>query len=59
MSYTSSNTLQCFFCNCDLSTANQVQYVAEGPICSMCLAQMFNNRWTSESPITFDYGGEG
>ena len=39
-STTSGNIVQCFFCNCDLSTAYQIQYVAEGPICSICLAKM-------------------
>lgn len=34
---TSNNTLSCFFCGRDLSLASQVNYVAEGPICSMCL----------------------
>ena len=37
---TSNNTLTCFFCGRDLSTAWQVNYVAEGPICSICLVRM-------------------
>jgi len=37
---TSNNTLTCFFCGRDLSTAWQVTCVAEGPICSMCLVKM-------------------
>jgi len=36
----SNNTLHCFFCKRDLSHAHSVNYVAEGPICSMCLAKM-------------------
>ncbi|MBT3298467.1 hypothetical protein HN385_06075 [archaeon] len=39
---TSDNTQCCFFCKRDLSTALVVQYVAEGPCCSMCLAKMFS-----------------
>jgi hypothetical protein len=31
-----SNTRICFFCHRDLSSAMQVLYLAEGPICSMC-----------------------
>lgn len=38
--YTTTNTMHCFFCRRDLSTALFVNYVAEGPICSMCLAKM-------------------
>jgi len=34
---TNDNTLQCFFCGRDLSKAQQINYVAEGPICSICL----------------------
>lgn len=32
--------VSCFFCGRDLSQANTVQYVAEGAICSMCLAKI-------------------
>lgn len=29
--------IKCFFCGRDLSNAVTVNYVAEGPICSICL----------------------
>jgi hypothetical protein len=32
--------LSCFFCGRDLSQAMNVQYIAEGPICSMCLGRI-------------------
>ena len=35
----SNNTLCCFFCKRDLSMAQGVHVVAEGPICSMCMAK--------------------
>ena len=41
-----STTLTCFFCHRDLSMAMSVTYVAEGPICSMCL----HNLQTTPSP---------
>jgi hypothetical protein len=44
---TTSNTLCCFFCGRDLSMAQAVQYVAEGPCCSMCLSKMH----VSHAPI--------
>lgn len=37
ISGSASNPLPCFFCGRELSTAKTVLYVAEGPICSMCL----------------------
>lgn len=39
-STTSKNIVVCFFCHRDLTLAMSVNYVSEGPICSMCLAQM-------------------
>jgi len=39
---TSDNTMTCFFCKRDLSQAQHINYVAEGPICSVCL--MRNNQ---------------
>lgn len=34
--------LKCFFCGRDLSKAEKVNYVSEGPICSVCLMQNKN-----------------
>lgn len=38
--YTSSNTLSCVFCGRDLSFATMIRYISEGPICTMCLAEV-------------------
>jgi len=32
-----NNQKKCFFCGRQLSNAKHVNYVAEGPICSLCL----------------------
>ena len=37
---TTTNTRCCCFCGRDLSSATWVTYVAEGAICSMCLAKI-------------------
>jgi len=36
----SSAPIYCFFCGRNLSAAATIQYTAEGPTCSMCLAKM-------------------
>ena len=34
---TTDNTIKCFFCERDLTHAQSVNYVSEGPICTLCL----------------------
>jgi len=48
MAISDNNTLTCFFCGRDLSQAQNVNYVAEGPICSICLMQSKNENKKEE-----------
>ena len=41
---TTTSSLCCFFCGRDLSQAISVRYVAEGPVCSMCIARIIAMR---------------
>lgn len=49
MSTTDQKEIKCFFCGRDLSQANKVNYVAEGPICSMCLINTKNQKYQKEN----------
>ncbi len=42
MSNSDSKNIKCFFCHRDLSKAQNVNYVMEGPICTVCLMNKQN-----------------
>lgn len=47
--------INCFFCGVDLSNAQKVNYVAEGPVCTLCLSKGNNEKSKKEDDEFKEY----